>query len=161
MAIFNNGYPMSYTPQVYQPPIQTSQAVQPTITPQPQQQQYSDMIFVPGKEAAKVYPVARGSSVTLFDSEGDKFYVKTVDNSGMPQKLRTFSYVEIVDEEPHGMSSLASPEIDTSQFVTRQEMNTLVKTVDTLADKVQNIQMPTMIEEKPRANTTKKVKENE
>lgn len=159
MAIFNQGYPMSYTPQVYQPPIQTSQAMQ-SVNPN-QQQQYSDMIFVPGKEAAKVYPVARGSSVTLFDSEGDKFYVKTVDNSGMPQKLRTFSYVEIMDEEPHGMSSLASPEIDTSQFVTRQEMNTLVKTVDTLADKVQNIQMPTMIEEKPRANTTKKVKENE
>lgn len=159
MAIFNQGYPMSYNPSVsYTPPVvQTSQAMQP-VNPN---QQYSDMIFVPGKEAAKVYPVARGSSVTLFDSEGDKFYVKTVDNSGMPQKLRTFSYVEIMDEEPHGMSSLASPEIDTSQFVTRQEMNTLVKTVDTLADKVQNIQMPTMIEEKPKATTTKKVKENE
>lgn len=160
MAIFNNGYPMSYTPQVYQSPIQTSQAVQPNINQQPQQQ-YSDMIFVQGKDAAKVYPVARGNSVVLFDSEGDKFYIKAVDNMGMPMRLRTFSYVEVMEDEPHGMSSLASPEIDTSQFVTRQEMNTLVKTVDTLADKVQNIQMPTMIEEKPRANTTKKVKENE
>lgn len=158
MAIFNNGYPVSYNPPVsYTPPVvQTSQAMQSV---NPNQQQYSDMVFVPGKEAAKVYPVARGSSVTLFDSEGDKFYVKTVDNSGMPQKLRTFSYVEVMDEEPHGMSSLASPEIDTSQFVTRQEMNTLVKTVDTLADKVQNIQMPTMIEEKPKTTTTKKVAE--
>ena len=158
MAIFNNGYPASYVPPVPYTGMQTSQAVQPT--PQVQTQQYSDMIFVPGKEAAKVYPVARGSSVTLFDSEGDKFYVKTVDNSGMPQKLRTFSYVEIMDEEPHGMSSLAAPDIDTSQFVTRQEMKTLVDTVDTLATKVQNIQVPTMIEEKPKT-TTRKVKENE
>lgn len=154
MAIFNQGYPMSYAPQPY---MQNSQAVQPqpTVNQQPQQS-YSDMIFVPGKEAAKVYPVARGSSVTLFDSEGDKFYVKTVDASGMPQKLRTFSYVEIMDEEPHGMSSLAAPEIDTSQFVTRNEMKTLVDTVDTLATKVQNIQTP-MIEEKPKTTTTKKV----
>ena len=156
MAIFNQGYSMGYQPQVYSQ-IQQSQAMQPNINQQPQQQ-YSDMIFVPGKEAAKVYPVARGSSVTLFDSEGDKFYVKTVDNSGMPQKLRTFSYVEIMDEEPHSMSSLAAPEFDTSQFVTRQEMKTLVDTVDVLADKVQSISTP-MIEEKPKTTTAKKVAE--
>lgn len=159
MAIFNQGYAMSYQPPypAVQQPVMSSQ-MQPNVNQQPNQQ-YSDMIFVPGKEAAKVYPVARGSSVTLFDSEGDKFYVKTVDNSGMPQKLRTFSYVEVMDEEPHGMSSLAAPEIDTSQFVTRQEMNTLVSTVDALANKVQNIQVP-VIEEKPKT-TTRKVKDSE
>ena len=158
MAIFNNGYPMNYQSQVYQPPVQASQAMQPNINQQPQQQ-YSDMVFVQGKDAAKVYPVARGNSVVLFDSEGDKFYIKAVDNMGMPMRLRTFSYVEVMEDEPHGMSSLASPEIDTSQFVTRQEMKTLVNTVDTLASKVQNIQVP-VIEEKPKT-TTRKVKDNE
>lgn len=149
MAIFNSNYPMSYQPQysnIQQPQISNAQPAN-----------YSDMIFVQGKDAAKVYPVARGSSVVLFDSEGDKFYIKAVDNTGMPMRLRTFSYAEVMEEEPHGMSSLAPQEVDTSQFATKQELRTLVNTVETLADKVQNIEVP-KIEEKPKT-TTRKMKE--
>lgn len=159
MAIFNNGYPTTYQPMYQQPTYATMQS-QPNQVQQSQATNYSDMIFVQGKEAAKVYPVARGNSVVLFDSEGDKFYIKAVDNTGMPMRLRTFSYVEVMEDEPHGMSSLAPQEIDTSQFATKQEMKTLVDTVDALATKVQNIQTPTMIEEKPKT-TTRKVKDGE
>lgn len=160
MALFNGGYPATYQPQMYQQPNYSMQSQPTQMQTMPQTSNYSDMIFVQGKEAAKVYPVARGNSVVLFDSEGDKFYIKAVDNTGMPMRLRTFSYVEVMEDEPHGMSSLAPQEIDTSQFATKAEMNSLINTVDALATKVQSIEIP-KIEEKPKTTTTRKVKDGE
>ncbi len=72
------GYPQSYS------------YPQPQVTTfQPQ-----TMIWVNGEKEASGYPCAPGASVTLWDSELPRFYIKSVDNSGMPMPLRRFKYVE-------------------------------------------------------------------
>lgn len=59
---------------------------------QPQYQQ-SPIIWVQGLESAKAYPVQPGASVLLMDSDANVFYIKSADNSGMPN-LRIFDYAE-------------------------------------------------------------------
>ena len=76
------------------------------------------IIWVQGEGGAKAYPVSAGSSVVLFDSEGDRFYIKTTDQSGMPQPLRAFDYIER-SESDVGV-------LDTSNFVTRSEFESAI-----------------------------------
>lgn len=47
------------------------------------------MVWVQGKAGAQSYPVARGTTLPLFDSEGDYVYIKSVDNNGIPLPLVT------------------------------------------------------------------------
>ena len=91
----------------YTPPMQN-------FAPTPPQPDTS-IIWVQGEGGAKAYPVQNGKSVVLFDSESEHFFIKTVDASGMPQPLRIFSY-----SETNGTDMKAN-EIDTSQFITRDE----------------------------------------
>lgn len=55
----------------------------------------SGMVWVQGEAGAKAYPVAPGNSMPLFDSEVERFFIKTVDISGMPNPLREFTYKEV------------------------------------------------------------------
>lgn len=75
-------YP-NYIPQFYPSGAQNYNFPAP-------QQTYSDPIWVQGIAGAKSYPVAPGHSAPLFDSEDLKVYIKTVDQSGVPQPLRCF-----------------------------------------------------------------------
>jgi len=107
MPLYNNPYPASY-PNPYQPyqaPIPNY--AQPTD---------SGIIWVQGESGAKAYPVQNGKNVVLFDSESEHFFIKSTDNSGMPQPLRIFSYKETNKIEE-------KPTIDTSMFITREEFN--------------------------------------
>ena len=61
-----------------------------------QTQNNSGIIWVQGENAAKAYPVAVGQSALLMDSENSVFYIKSTDQSGMPQQLRIFDYKERV-----------------------------------------------------------------
>ena len=129
MAIYNYGYPATYQPVVsnnaYQ--YQTPQPQQ-SYAPQPQQ----GIIWVQGEAGAKAYPVAAGSNVLLMDSEGDCFYIKSTDASGMPQPLRTFEYKEIVHTEPAiGTSNANVPllpdNFNPEDYVKREELDELRK----------------------------------
>lgn len=62
-------------------------------------QQNTSPIWVQGEAGAKSYIVAPGSSLILMDSEGDFFYMKAVDVSGMPT-LRKFEYKEVGNTPP-------------------------------------------------------------
>lgn len=73
------------------------------------------ILWVTGKEGAKAYPVAPGGNVLLMDSETNRFYIKSADASGMPMPLRIFSYTEEAAQVE------SKPEIDTTQFVTKEE----------------------------------------
>ena len=65
---------------------------QPAITQQP------GILWVPGIEGARSYPVANGNAVLLMDQNAeDVFYIKEMDLSGMP-KIRTFKYKEVHDK---------------------------------------------------------------
>jgi hypothetical protein len=89
---YGNYFPQSYYPNYYgnqQMPPQ-----QPQMASNAQQSSGSGIIWVQGENAAKAYPVASGQSVLLMDSEDSVMYIKSTDQSGMPQPLRIFEYKE-------------------------------------------------------------------
>ena len=89
---YNNYFPQGYYPNYYgnqQMPPQGSQ-----MASNAQQTSGTGIIWVQGENAAKAYPVASGQSVLLMDSEDSVMYIKSTDQSGMPQPLRIFEYKE-------------------------------------------------------------------
>lgn len=102
-----NYQPVQYAPQ-YTPPV-----VQ-------QQNNNTGITWVQGEAGAKAYPVAPGNSVLLMDSENSYFYIKTTDNSGVPQPIRKFKYEEEIGTKKK--EETKKPEIDLSNFVTKEEL---------------------------------------
>lgn len=62
----------------------------------------------------------------MFDSESQRFFIKSADVSGIPQPLRIFNYVEMNENESN------TPTIDTSNFITREEFE---KAIDSIKNK--------------------------
>lgn len=79
-SYFPAGYQPAYYPQMQQPQMQN----------QPQQTN-TDIKWVQGEAAAKSYPVAPNTSVTLWDQESQTIYIKSADMSGM-QSIRILDY---------------------------------------------------------------------
>ena len=102
----------------YYQPYYSQSAYQP-INYQPPQQQpnSSNLTWVQGETAAKSYPVGNGQSVLLMDSEQNRFYIKSTDNSGMPLPLRVFDYSEKTQNDA------VSPKTDTIDYVSRSEFD--------------------------------------
>ena len=126
----NNFYPATYQSPVMQNPVQYQQysqqsAPQMQYSQAPMMTQHpntSGIIWVQGEVGAKAYPVSPGSSAILMDSEDERFYIKSTDASGMPLPLRVFSYSEEVSVQ----QSHDNAHVDTSQFVTRQELEEML-----------------------------------
>ena len=102
-----NPYSASYMTQNYQQPVNNS----------------SNMVWVQGESGAKAYPIAPGTSQVLFDSEAQIFYIKSADQSGMPQPLRVFSYAECNEAD------MKHNDIDTSMFITRDEFEDAIDSI--------------------------------
>ena len=102
-----NPYSTSYMTQNYQQPVNNS----------------SNMVWVQGESGAKAYPIAPGTSQVLFDSEAQIFYIKSADQSGMPQPLRVFSYAECNEAD------MKHNDIDTSMFITRDEFEDAIDSI--------------------------------
>lgn len=102
--------------------------VQPSMTSQPVQVQQPNngLIWVQGESGAKSYLVAPNATVMLMDSEGERFYLKSADASGMPLPLRIFDYKE---RQNASVSDFKAPTSDFSglddKFVTRKEFDEL------------------------------------
>lgn len=81
--------------------------------------------WVNGIEGAKAFQIEPNSNILLLDSDTQgRMYIKTCDNIGMCN-LRIFTYEEVTEN-----SQLAqTPEIDTSKFVTKDEMNSAINEV--------------------------------
>lgn len=71
-----------------------------------------ELIRVTGFDGAKAYQMAPNSSVALFDSNEDIFYVKTTDGAGFPT-IRAFRFTPMEAQQP------------ASEFVTRDEFERL------------------------------------
>ena len=116
---------MPYQPQMfypqnnYQPNYQMPQA-------QPQQNN-NGLVWVSGEVGAKSFLVAPNTSILLMDSEGDRFFIKTTDASGMPT-IRTFEYKEINAPQAYQSAQKQLSE----QYVTRAEWDELKGIVDGL-----------------------------
>lgn len=112
---YNNYFPQGYYSNYYgnqQMPIQGSQ-----MASNAQQGQSANLIWVQGENAAKAYPVASGQSVLLMDSEDSVMYIKSTDQSGMPQPLRVFEYKEKTGHQ--NASAIASK--PSEDYVSRKE----------------------------------------
>lgn len=110
---YNNGFPMNYG--YYQ-----NQMQQPVPQLQFTQPQESGILWVQGEAGAKSWAVAPGKNVLLMDSESNKFYIKSSDPSGMPMPLRVFDYTEQTGKSEE-------VKIDTSEFVTKKELEEKLK----------------------------------
>ena len=108
--------PMGQFNQQFQPPT-TQPAAQPIA-----QQGNNGLIWVQGEAGAKSYLVAPGNTVMLMDSEGERFYLKSADASGMPMPLRIFEYKERTEASSPAFSApVAAQNVNLDNFVTREE----------------------------------------
>lgn len=57
------------------------------------QPQNNTRIYVQGEAGAKSYLLAPDTTAILWDTEGQTFYVKSTDHSGMPS-MRIFDFIE-------------------------------------------------------------------
>lgn len=112
---YNSYFPQQYYPQYYGNQQMPQNA--PNLASNTQQQINNQIIWVQGEAAAKAYPVASGQSVQLMDSEDSVFYIKSTDQSGMPQPLRIFDYKERTSER----STPAAAKNTNDDFVSRKE----------------------------------------
>lgn len=119
----NYTQPPYYMPNLQMPQAQTQQ--QPMYTaPTPTPSGNSGLIWVQGETGAKSYLVAPGQTVMLMDSEDNRFFLKSSDNSGMPLPLRIFRYSEQTAGEPQ-KTPLNAPDTEAREFVTREEFDAL------------------------------------
>ena len=106
-----------YSAQPVQMPQQYSYAQAPAPNPQ------NDIHWVQGSSGAKAYYVEPGKSALLMDSESNKFYIKSADQSGMPLPLRSFRYTEEAEE----VESQKSGAPDMSRYLTKDEFKTMLE----------------------------------
>ena len=109
----------------YNQQFQQTMAQPPTPTPMPQQNN-NGLVWVQGEAGAKSYLVAPGQTVMLMDSEGERFFLKSADASGMPLPLRIFDYKErsVMPQQVTG-GSVGAEQFDPGKFVTREEFDEL------------------------------------
>lgn len=84
------------------------------------QQQNNGLIWVQGESGAKSYLVAPNTTVMLMDSENQRFYLKSSDQSGMPH-MRSFEYSEISQSAPK--TAPADRTMDLSSYATKAEFD--------------------------------------
>lgn len=102
--------------QQFQQPM-TLPATQPMA-----QQGNNGLIWVQGEAGAKSYLVAPGNTVMLMDSEGERFYLKSADASGMPMPLRIFDYKERAETPSQALNAtVTAHNVNLDNFVTREE----------------------------------------
>ena len=127
MAYYAPFYRPTYYDPVQQNPMgQYNQQFQPPATPpatQPMTQQANNgLIWVQGEAGAKSYIVAPGNTIMLMDSEGERFYLKSADASGMPMPLRIFEYKERTETLSQAFNApVAAQNVNFDNFVTREE----------------------------------------
>lgn len=126
MAYYAPFYRPTYYDPVQQPMGQFNQQFQqpvepPTTHPMPQNGN-NGLIWVQGEAGAKSFLVAPGNTVMLMDSEGERFYLKSADASGIPMPLRIFDYKERINSTT---SDFKAPTSDFSElgdkYITREE----------------------------------------
>lgn len=123
MAYYAPFYRPTYYDQMNTPSFNQQPMVQPVQQmPTPTPQTNNGLVWVQGEAGAKSFLVAPGCTVMLMDSEGERFYLKSADASGMPLPLRVFEYKERTEtaQQTAGGSVAAFDDLD-NKFVTRDE----------------------------------------
>lgn len=90
------------------------------VLPYNTQQSTNDLIFVLDENAARSYPVGNGQRVTLWDKNYPKFYIKSVDQNGIPS-FRKFSFTE--DIEQPTIETPKPAQVVTDEYVTKADFD--------------------------------------
>lgn len=95
------------------------------------------MIWVQGEAGARSYWVAPGQSVILVDSEQWAlgkyvFYIKSMDNSGMPLPLKILDANERTGAQSTLAASQNASNVDMSIYITRDEFEKLEEKIASL-----------------------------
>lgn len=116
MALFNQGYPASYTPMYPQANPQISYNAMPQQETQSFQQHANDsnLMFVNGLQEANAWVVQPGHRAFLMDRNTNTFYVKSVNENGMPNPLEIYDYTKRDQEQ-------MSVKAESPEYITRQE----------------------------------------
>lgn len=126
---YNTYFPNGYYPQYYQNPQMSANPLQTAQNSSVAQN--NGIIWVQGEAAAKAYPVGSGQSVLLMDSEDSIMYIKSTDQSGMPQPLRIFEYKE--KTSVHGESGITKKNDD---YVSRKEFEEFRHGIEKVLDDI-------------------------
>lgn len=131
------GYYGQPVPEQYSRQNQVMQ--QPVMQTQNQPQQLADtsgMIWVQGEAGARSYWVAPGQSVILVDSEQWAlgkyvFYIKSMDNSGMPLPLKILDAAERNSTQSTSAAAQNVSNVDMSNYITREEFEEKIASLTT------------------------------
>lgn len=115
---YNTGF-MPYPPYSNYPNITT----RPTQIQNNQNGSPNTFQWVQGQAGAEAYLVAPGASVILMDSNAPVIYFKSADQNGRYLPMKTYDLVERVADVPE-----QKPQLDTSSFVKRDEIEKLIAT---------------------------------
>lgn len=132
-----NSYQQSYSPYPQQSFNQSY--AQPQQMQTPINASSTGIIWVQGEIGARAYPVQAGNSVLLMDSEGQNFFIKSADMSGMPS-MKKYSYSEIVDE-PKRLESHDNSEYDTAKMASREEVKKLQEEITDLKNQIATLEI--------------------
>lgn len=127
---FNQAYPQPYQDRLAQLQSQYQQTM-PQNSPQPMQNGSQGILWVQGEAGAKAYMMAPNTTILLMDSEGQRFYLKSTDMSGVPT-LRTFKYTEVTSQP-------VPEEVLENKYVTRQEYDEIKGKVDGIIQSIDNL----------------------
>ena len=132
---FQQPYPQPYQDRLAQLQSQYQQAVNvPQMQPTPQVNQ--GLLWVQGEAGAKSYLVAPNTTVLLMDSEGQRFYLKSTDGSGMPS-MKIFEYSEVPQNAPQALNLNEKDFSD--KYVTRDEYECLKRQYESIMERLNSM----------------------
>ena len=95
-------------------------APQSMAAPAPIQNQ-NGVNWVQGEVGARAYPLAPGQMAVLMDSEDSVFYIKAVDQYGMPQPLKKFRFTEETMAQQSQKNLPQQQDMSNNNYMTRDE----------------------------------------
>jgi hypothetical protein len=129
---FPTGYGSSYGLQYGMPQPYTNGLGIPGTVPTPNQGNQNGLIiaWVQGIAAMKSFSMGPNQKAFLFNTEENNFGIKSTDANGMPYPLEIFHYErDSVDQRQQPQPSQQVPVIDTSSFVTREELEARIASI--------------------------------
>lgn len=105
-------------------PMQVPPAQTPVLSSNPTASsvQNNGILWVGGKQEADDYPVAPNSAVALWDANNPVIYLRQADSTGKPS-TKVYDLVERMEMTPQ---PAAVPQIDLTQFITRDELDAIL-----------------------------------
>lgn len=125
------GYGTSYGLQYGIPQAYSTGMGIPGTVPSPAQGNQNGLIiaWVQGIAAMKSFSMGPNQKAFLFNTEENNFGIKSTDANGMPYPLEIFRYErENAEARPQQPQPMA-PAIDTSAFVTREELEARIASI--------------------------------